>query len=106
MPIKKVAALILSGIGGGIYLFVGIMFRVGWWSSVSPTLIAAGIISLIGTGIGAVRIKIGGVVILLSIPLSILIGISGGIYSILFVLIPVPFPHSILVMIGGILCEF
>jgi hypothetical protein len=116
VPNRKVAALILSGIGGAIYLFVGIILREGWFSPVSPALIAAGIISLGGTVIGAIRVKIGGWLIILTIPLSILVGtifnliaystIYGAIYSLAFILVPIPFPHSVFVILGGFLALY
>ena len=100
---KKVAGLILSCIGGVIYLFEGILLQVGWFSAVSPSLIIAGIITLVGTGIGAFNAKIGGVVILISIPLALIFSLFA-IYAIAFIIFPIPFPHSVLVIIGGILC--
>ena len=108
---RKKIALILSGIGGILYLIGAFLIPITMGSANILVYIIAGVISLIGTGIGVVRIKIGGVVILISIPLSIIIVILlnleilpqiAGLIALL--LYPLPFPHSVFVVIGGILC--
>ena len=103
----KIVALILSGIGGAIYLFYGLILP--YYYPVKPSVIITGVISLIGTGIGVKKIKIGGIIILISIPLSLVLGTiiyfnPYTIFLILFtLLVPWP-PHSVCVIIGGILC--
>ena len=115
---KKKVGLILSGIGVIIYLLSGSMYLF-FLSPFLPfhilSLLIPGTISLIGTIIGVKEIKAGGVVILISIPISIvyisimhffLEDISGyTLYEIVtFMLYPIPYPHSIFIIIGGIQC--
>ena len=81
------------------------------FEDLAAPLLITGAISLMGTIIGAIKIKIGGTVILISIPISIVITYTLNIipyYSfflvILFLLNPMIFFHSGFVIIGGILC--
>ncbi len=106
----KGIGLILSGIGGILFL-IEIMFIPPYMADIILLLMIAGIISLIGTGIGVKKIKIGGIIILISIPFSIITvallnqwvipQIAGNIASLL---LPSPFPTSVVVIFGGILC--
>ena len=106
----KSTGLILSGIGGILFL-IETMLILTYRADIILLLIIAGITSLIGTGIGVKKIKIGGVVILISIPFSIITvallnqwgipQIAGNIASLL---LPTPFPNSVVAIFGGILC--
>jgi hypothetical protein len=106
----KSTGLILSGIGGILFL-IEIMFILTYMADIILLLMIAGIISLIGTGIGVKKIKIGGIIILISIPFSIITvallnqwvipQIAGNIASLL---LPTPFPNSVVLIFGGILC--
>ena len=106
----KDVGLILSGIGGILFL-IEIMFIQTYMADIILLLMIAGIISLIGTGIGVKKIKIGGIIILISIPFSIITvallnqwvipQIAGNIASLL---LPTPFPNSVVLIFGGILC--
>ena len=118
MNSRKIAGLILSSIGALIYILYGIIF-VGF---ISPTefmflaLTIEGYISLMGTLIGVIKIKMGGVVILISIPLTIFFALVLNnifVYSPYFLYFPSqdtvffilsPSLHSAFVIIGGILC--
>ncbi|MBY9016193.1 MAG: hypothetical protein KGD68_10915 [Candidatus Lokiarchaeota archaeon] len=122
MNSKKKAGLILSGIGVFLYLLDGSIYLL----LLSPTmpvifslLLLTGAISLIGTKIGVKKIKMGGAVILLSIPISIVFISALNFFLeyftyyvpyytsyniVLIVLYPIPFPHSVFVIIGGIQC--
>ena len=118
MNSRKKASLILSVIGVFLYLLIGNIYIF----LLSPTpviyslsLLFTGVISLIGTIIGAKKIKIGGAVILISIPISIVFTLILNFmleyipyYTFqeisFFVLYPIPYPHSVFVIIGGILC--
>ena len=115
-PRKKlnVTGLILTSIGGIFYLltvFIVSQTETGanYPSSSWPFLIA-GVISLMGTIIGAKNIKFGSVIILLSLPVTFLIGLIFSpywhlyLYFITFVFVPIPLPHSVFVINGGILC--
>ncbi len=106
----KGVGLILSGIGGILFL-IEIMYIPAYMADIILLITITGIISLIGTGIGVKKIKIGGIIILISIPFSIITvallnqwgipQISGNIASLL---LPTPFPNSVVVIFGGILC--
>jgi len=109
---RRKAGLILSGIGGIMYLLLSIYFYLArsWFELlIIPTLIT-GAISLMGIIIGVKKIKIGGTVILFSIPLFIVIALIFGYHPsqinwfLLVLLIPAPVPSSVFVIIGGILC--
>ena len=115
---KKKAGLTLSAIGVFLNFLGGSIFLL----FLSPTpiiqsvsLLFTGAISLLGIIIGLKEIKAGGVVILISIPISIVYMLIlnfflEGIYSFTsfeifaIVLYPIPIPHSVFVIIGGILC--
>ena len=110
MASRKKIGLILSGIGGAIYLLSGFGFyyvlryfgiRFG-----SLPFIITGVISLIGTGIGVKEIKIGGIIILISIPLSFVIGfiVSPYITTQYLIILFFSLPHIVFVIVGGILC--
>lgn len=102
--------LILSALGGIIYLILGLIF-VFLFSSVPAgafgiPLSSTGAIALIGTIIGVKEKRIGGIIILLSIPISILIELIftfNPLFPYLSVYLLMP-PISLLVIIGGILC--
>ena len=116
MKSKKKAGLILSGIGEILYFLNGVIYCFLSGPEILPiSLLLTGTISLIGTILEKKEIKIGGAVILISIPFSI------GVISILnfflnymptfriydwflLILYPIPYPHSVFVIIGGILC--
>ncbi len=106
----KDVGLILSGIGGILFL-IEILFIPPYMPDIILLLMIAGIISLIGTGIGVKKIKIGGIIILISIPFSIITvallnqwGIPQIATTISSLLLPSPFPTSVVVIFGGILC--
>jgi len=110
MVSRKKIGLILSGIGGAIYLLSGFglnyvlkYFGVRFGSL---PLIITGVISLIGTGVGVKKIKIGGIIILISIPLSFVIGFIVSPYITKYYLMFLFFslPHIVFVIVGGILC--
>jgi len=110
---RKIVALFVSCLGGGIYLSFGVMMYFAQTGS-SPViyipLLIAGAVVIMGTIIGVIRIRIGGVIILSSIPLSIiiattLIGLSSltSILGNLLVSIWGLF-SSIITIIGGVIC--
>ena len=110
MASRKKIGLILSGIGGAIYLLSGFGFytvlryfgiRFG-----SLPFIITGVISLVGTGIGVKKIKIGSIIILISIPLSFVIGfiVSPYITRQYLIILFFSLPHIVFVIVGGILC--
>ena len=125
LGLRRKAGLILSGIGGIMYLLSGIILLITplWHYFVGafsiPYLIT-GAISLMGIIIlkGLEKIKIGGTVILISIPISIVITLISIDYTntyfffdlitrlgyLLITIYPLPFPSSVFVIIGGILC--
>ena len=109
MRTRKKAGLILSGIGGIIYLFSSFNYILIYLGIGVLPFILAGVISLIGTGIGVKNIKKGGIIILISIPISIVLGIifnPYGFYIIgyLGVLLFFSQPQFVFVIIGGIVC--
>ena len=106
---RKKAGLILSGIGGTIYLLASLMgsYILTYFGGGPLPFIITGVISLTGTGIGVKNIKKGGIIILISIPLSLVIGIIfSGYFHIAYLGILLLFsqPHFVFVIIGGILC--
>ena len=115
---KKKAGLILSGIGVNLYFLRGciLLFLLAPTPVIqSLSLLFTGAISLIGIILGMKEIKAGGAIILISIPISIVyILILNFILEyipyytfyeiVLFVLYPIPFPHSVFVIIGGLMC--
>ena len=118
MNSRKKTGLILSSIGVFLYLLssnIYIFFIFPTLVIYSLSLLFTGIVSLIGIIIGLDMIKRGGAVILISIPISIVsILILNFILEDIpyytfneicfFVLYPIPYPHSVFVIIGGILC--
>ena len=118
MNLRKKAGLILSGIGVFLYLLSGNIYIFLLYPTpviYSLLLLFTGAISLVGTIVGVKVIKKGGAVILISIPISIfLILILNFILEyyvsytfneiVFFVLYPIPYPHSVFVIIGGIQC--
>jgi hypothetical protein len=112
--ILKLTGLILSNIGGILYLLTIFMVSQTYTGSIFPfssgPFLVAGIVSLTGTILGVRNIKTGGLIILLSIPVSIAFGLIFFRYLDCFmcfyefVLIPFPLPHSVFVINGGILC--
>ncbi|GAH02777.1 unnamed protein product, partial [marine sediment metagenome] len=109
MERRKKAGLVLSGIGGTIYLLgssvLGGSIR---FSDIGFLLfILTGVISLIGMGIGVKKIKIGGKIILISIPLPLVIGFIYGtnnVYGYIMGFLLLSQPHFVFVIIGGIVC--
>ena len=114
---SKNKGLVLTGIGEILYLFQAILL-IGFTfpSSIFPfSLLYAGLFSVIGTIVGRNEIKLGGAIVLLSIPTSIAftlifnaafesIPYSIAYNIVIFVLYPIPYPHSVFVIIGGLLC--
>jgi len=117
LGLRRKAGLILSGIGGIMYLLNGIIFFAAFMGF---DYLIIGTISLIGIILikGFEKIKLGSVVILISIPISIVVTSSlmrhASSYFFFYVLnrfgfflislYPIPFPTSVLVIIGGVLC--
>ena len=118
---RRTAGLIMSGVGGIIYLIPGFMYLIlslgygsSYYSTITFPLLIAGAISIIGTIVGLSEIKIGGIIIVSAIPISLVIGIIlvllgsyywYNVFNMFFtLLLPLPFPHSIHVVAGGILC--
>jgi len=115
---RKKGGLIVSGIGASLYIFQGSIFLL----LLSPTpvilsvsLLFTGAISLLGMVIGINGIKVGGAITLISIPISIIYMIilnfflesitnTLSIDIIRIVFYPIPFPSSLLIFVGGILC--
>ena len=118
----RTIGLIISGVGGLLYFIMGFIFLFAYmsymlWLAI-PVLIV-GAISQIGTIVAISKVKIGGVLILTSIPISLVIGVILSLsqpspyyypsfYSVVMVfqliLYPIPIPHSVHVIVGGILC--
>jgi len=71
MNSRKIVGLIVSYLGGVLYLFLGLMTTYQIYFSI-PSLVTAAFV-IIGTVIGVKRIKIGGIIILPSIPLFIIL---------------------------------
>jgi len=115
---RKTAGVIISLVGATLYLVFGLIFLIRSFGY-SPYLIRnismliAGGISFTGGIIAMYKVKIGGIIILIAIPIGIIFGIVFtiglpyyyGWSSILqFVLYPFPIPHSLHVIPGGIIC--
>lgn len=118
----RMMGLIISGVGGLLYFIIGFIFlfaSIGYMLWVTIPLLIAGAISQTGTLVAISKVKIGGVFILTSIPISLVIGILVSLtqsypyyypsfYNMVMVfqliLYPIPIPHSVHVIVGGILC--
>ena len=109
----KVAGIVISGIGAILYLItVFMVLNTGFrdYPSTSMPFLFVGVLSLAGTIIGVKNIKRGSMIILLSLPATLIIGLIYGpywglyLYLSPYVFIPFPLPHSIFVINGGILC--
>jgi len=121
---RKTVGLLAGGIGGMTYLMFGLTqikislghtFPSYSWT-VGITTLLIGIISMVGTLVGARNVKTGGVLNLVSIPTALVIGVvlyvmGGYIYSyynfipfIMVIVFPLPLLHSFHVISGGILC--
>jgi len=116
--------LIISGVGGLLYFIMGFISLFAymsymWWLAI-PVLIT-GAISQTGTIVAISKVKIGGAIILTSIPVSLVIGVIlslfipnpypyyypsfyGVVMVFQLILYPIPIPHSVHVIVGGILC--
>lgn len=116
---RKLSGLIVSGVGGILYLINGFIYLSIPLEFISWLIIPfsiAGVISLIGLVIGIFKVKIGGVVNLLVIPISIIIGVIMSynlpypylphftVIVVEYLILPIPLPHSIHVVTGGLLC--
>jgi len=120
---RKTPGLIISGVGGLIYIFYGLFFFFfmgSYWyvpmlMMTTAPMIVAGVIAEIGTIVGIKNIKAGGGVILTAITAASVFGIIMAsisrypsyyvlIYLFQYLLFPIPIPHSIHVISGGILC--
>ena len=107
MERRKKAGLVLSGIGGTIYLLGSFNYILVYLGLGYLPFIIAGVISLTGTGIGVKYIKKGGVIILISIPLSFVIGFLFSRYfhiAYFGIFLLLSQPQFVFVIIGGILC--
>lgn len=110
----KFIGLILSSIGGILYLitFFMVIDSYMWilYPYVSMPFLVAGVLLLMGTIIGVKNLKAGSVIILISLPVTFLIGLIFSpywnyyLYFITYIFVPFPLPHSVFVIIGGILC--
>lgn len=115
---RKKAGLIVSGIGAFLYILWGgiLLLLVGHPPVIqSVSLLFTGAISLLGIVVGVKEIKSGGVIILISIPISMIyililnfflesITNIRSIDIIGILLYPIPFPSSLLILIGGFQC--
>jgi len=116
---RKTAGLIISGVGAALYLGYGlILLIVGftYYSAYTIALLIAGGISTTGVIVAINKVKIGGIIILISIPIAFVIGIVLStigtpyyyyyqwIYVMQYVLFPFPIPHSAHIIAGGIIC--
>jgi hypothetical protein len=120
---RRTVGLMVGGVGGILYLIIGlsqIKLSLGnpfpsYSGIIGITNLLIGIISMVGTLIGIRNVKLGGVLNLISIPTSLVIGfilfstvgyISSWYNYIPFlfgILFPLPIPHSFHVISGGIL---
>ncbi|MFX1380340.1 MAG: hypothetical protein ACFFA4_14735 [Promethearchaeota archaeon] len=119
MLTRKMTGLILSGIGGLLFLVSGIIilsFSMGFYYlgiSFPISYLITGVFSLIGIIIGLKQIRLGGTVILIAMPFAIIyvliFSFTSSYYIIMYLLIPfwpIPyFPYVVLVIIGGVLCR-
>lgn len=116
---RRIVGLITSGVGGALYLILGLIYlaTMSYYSWYYVPLLIAGAISQTGTIVAIFKVKVGGALLLTSLPISIVFGIILTMvqpyyyYSPLavmivfqFILFPLPIPHSAHVIAGGILC--
>ena len=121
---RRMVGLILSGVGGLLYLILGLIFlfaSMGYYYSLFPIipLFIAGVISQTGTIVAINKVKTGGVILLTSIPVSLVIGfilnliqpypyyyssLYGALMIFQYILFPIPIPHSVHVIAGAIVC--
>jgi hypothetical protein len=118
---KKTAGIIISGVGAIIYLIFGFFVLItssvaGYMRDIAISLFIAGGISLTGVIVAIYKVKIGGIITLTSIPIAIIIGVilllTGPYYIyyyywlnfIQYVVFPLPIPHSLHIIPGGIIC--
>jgi hypothetical protein len=118
---RKTAGIIISGVGAALYLIFGYFFLIvsygsGYMFISSLSLLIAGGISLGGVILALFKVKIGGIITLISVPIALVIGImlvliEGDYYYyyqwlnvLQFILFPLPIPHSAHVIAGGIIC--
>jgi len=119
MGSKIKVGLILSCIGGAIYLLLGIVVFIMPYHGtkyIYTSLLIIGIVALVGTIFGIINAKAGGAIVLSSVPISIVytvIAFESNYYTnILLTLFPamliplffMPIPFSALIIAGGILC--
>lgn len=119
---RKTAGIIISGVGAILYLVEGFFFLIlssgsGSMRIAAITMLIAGGISIAGVIVALYKVKIGGIITLTSIPIAMVIGIVlqlmepyyyyyyyYWIYIIQYILFPLPIPHSIHIIAGGIVC--
>jgi len=119
----RLVGLIISGVGGLLYLIQGLIYLFtsrGYMSyyslmAIIPSFIA-GVISQTGTIVAISKVKIGGAILLTSIPIAFVVGIIlsfaqpyyypyyNVLYVFQYILFPLPLPHSAHVIAGAILC--
>ena len=120
---RKSAGVIIAGVGAVLYLLPGFFFLIpaligassSYMFNYGITNLIAGGISLAGVIVGMYKVKIGGTITLISIPIAIVVGILltlgetsyyyyQWIYVLQYVVFPLPIPHSAHVIAGGIIC--
>ncbi|NHJ19681.1 MAG: hypothetical protein EAX91_01970 [Candidatus Lokiarchaeota archaeon] len=117
---RKTAGIIISGVGAILYLVFGFFFLIlgssyGYMRDAAVSMLIAGGISIAGIIVALYKVKIGGIITLISIPIAIVIGVILMLmepYSyyyywlnfIQYVIFPLPIPHSLHVIPGGIIC--
>ena len=116
---RRTAGVIISGVGAAIYLVFGLIFLIftGAYSlSPSITMIMAGGISLTGAIVATYKVKIGGIIVLISLPIAFVVGMLfrmlepyyyyyQWIYALQYLMFyPIPFIHFVHVLAGGIIC--
>ncbi|MFX0148186.1 MAG: hypothetical protein ACFE8E_10630 [Candidatus Hodarchaeota archaeon] len=99
---RKNAGVIISLVGATLYLVFGFLFLR------NISMLIAGGISLTGGIVAMYKVKIGGVIVLIAIPIAIIFGIVFTInqpYGWMSILgLYPPIPHSVHVIPGGIIC--
>lgn len=116
---RKTAGIIISGVGSALYLVFGFFFLFissGYMFAAGLSLMIAGGISLAGVITALFKVKIGGIITLIALPIALVIGIvlvfiEGDyyyfyqwMYILQYLLFPFPIPHSAHVVAGGIIC--